>query len=172
MKDLGWSLWRGEDLSRGLRSGCWKVGVGLVRGRRGNGWGGGGGIFFGGGGSCRITDTSKKPQPERQNNVCGNLPIKSRFCPKTLPVKRFFALPIKKFRIPKITDTVKPQRKRCFRQEDFGGSERLGGGVGRSGREGRGRRAGGGDGGVQWGVGGQGWWGRSGIVLALGWVRS
>ena len=49
---------------------------------------------MGGGGSCRITDTSKKPQPERQNNVCGSLPIKSRFCPKALPVKRFFALPM------------------------------------------------------------------------------
>ena len=134
--------------------------MGLVRGRRGNGWGGWGNFFLGGGGSCRITDTSKKPQPERQNNVCGNLPIKSRFCPKTLPVKRFFALPIK-FRIPKITDTVKPQRKRCFRQEDFGGSERLGGGVGRGGREGRGRRAGGGTGvfNGEWGgrVGGEEW---------------
>ena len=87
---------RGEDLSRGLRGlGVLESGGGVGAGQAGKSDGGGGGEFFfvGGGGSCRITDTSKKPQPERQNNVCGSLPIKSRFCPKALPVKRFLPCP-------------------------------------------------------------------------------
>ena len=52
LKDLGWSLWRGEDLSSGLRSGCWKVGVGLV-GQAGKRMGGGGEFFWGGGGKLQ-----------------------------------------------------------------------------------------------------------------------
>ena len=56
--------------------------------------------------------------------------MKSHVCPKALPVKRFFfALP-NKFRIPQITDTVKPQQKCCFRQDDFGGVGTSGGGGG------------------------------------------
>ena len=125
-----------------------------MRGWRGNGLGGG--IFFLGGGEvAELRDTSKKPQPERQNNVCGNLPIKIAFLPQDSSSEAFFfALPMKKTEFPKISDTVKPQRKRCFRQEDFGGSERLGRGVwgGVGGRGGAGALGGGT--GVQWGVGG------------------
>ena len=129
IEGFGVEALEGRGFKQGIALGVLEGGGGVGAGQAGKRMGGGGGgiFFFWGGGSCRITDTSKKPQPEHQNNVCGNLPIKSRFCPKTLPSEAFFCL-AHKFRLPKITDTVKPQRKRCFRQEDFGGSERLGGG--------------------------------------------
>ena len=110
-----------------MGSGCWRVGVGLVRGRRGNGWGGGGQNFFAGGGSCRITDTSKKPQPERQIMFAHKMIIAIFI--QSPSSEAFFALPIK-CPIPKITDIVKPHRKRCFRQGDFGARNVWGGGVG------------------------------------------